>query len=71
MTLTSYEIVCRINTALSLTTINIATDPDGQARYLSEFAIKANDLLSQRDEFSVADHKCGNCGHELFQPESD
>jgi hypothetical protein len=47
--LTGDEIVSRLNTALSLTTVNIATDPDNQAHYLSEFAMTANDLLTRRD----------------------
>jgi hypothetical protein len=46
--LTDTEIVDRINRALSLTTVNIATDPTNQPQYLSEFATTANDLLSRR-----------------------
>jgi hypothetical protein len=47
--LSSDEIVRRINRALSLTTINIATSPSDQAQYLSEFAMTASDLIVQRD----------------------
>jgi hypothetical protein len=47
--LSSDEIVRRINLALSLTTINIATSPSDQAQYLSEFAMTASDLIVQRD----------------------
>lgn len=26
-------------------------------------------LLAQRNDDSIADHRCPNCGHELFEPE--
>ena len=48
--LTDIEIVDRINRALSLMTVNIASDPAGQPQYLSEFAMTSNDLLSRRAE---------------------
>ena len=48
--LTDTEIVDRINRVLSLTTFNIATDPENQPQYLSEFAMTVNDVLSRRAE---------------------
>jgi hypothetical protein len=47
--MTSDQVVDQINHALSLATVRIATDPDNQHRYLSEFALTANRILSQRD----------------------
>jgi hypothetical protein len=51
--LSDTEIVDRINRALSLTTVNIATNPDNQAQYLSDFAMTTNDILSRRKELEI------------------